>query len=121
MADLKFNKPILMYPKKQGHKYILSKHFYDSLGIALMCKGREVKDIKELTKANLNHLQLYGFKYDDDFYVMIASDKQMLKFLAKNDIFNSLNCPKLKFGDSRTHQTYPNLLKSTILTNVKIH
>ena len=27
MADLEFNKPILMYPKKQGRKYILSKHF----------------------------------------------------------------------------------------------
>ena len=45
MADLEFNKPILMYPKKHGCKYILSKHFYNSLGITLMHKGREVKDI----------------------------------------------------------------------------
>lgn len=95
MADLEFNKPILMYPKKHGHKYILSKHFYDNLGITLMHKGREVKDIEELAKANLDHLQLYGFEHYEDFYVMIASDKQMLRFLAKNDIFNSMNVQML--------------------------
>lgn len=95
MADLEFNKPILMYPKKHGHQYILSKHFYDSLGITLMHKGREVKDIEELAKANLDHLQLYGFEHYEDFYVMIANDKQMLSFLAKNDIFNSMNVQML--------------------------
>lgn len=95
MADLEFNKPILMYPRKHGRKYILSKHFYDSLGITLMHKGREVKDIEELAKANLDHLQLYGFEHYEDFYVMIASDKQMLSFLAKNDIFNSMNVQML--------------------------
>lgn len=95
MADLEFNKPILMYPRKHGRKYILSKHFYDNLGITLMHKGREVKDIEELAKANLDHLQLYGFEHYEDFYVMIASDKQMLSFLAKNDIFNSMNVQML--------------------------
>lgn len=95
MADLEFNKPILMYPRKHGRKYILSKHFYDSLGITLMHKGREVKDIEELAKANLDHLQLYGFEHYEGFYVMIASDKQMLSFLAKNDIFNSMNVQML--------------------------
>ena len=50
MADLEFNKPILMYPKKHGRKYILSKHFYDRLGITLMHKGREIKDIEEFQK-----------------------------------------------------------------------
>ena len=95
MADLEFNKPILMYPKNHGREYILSKHFYDRLGITLMHKGREIKDIEELAKANLDHLQLYGFEHDEDFYVMIASDKQMLRFLAKNDIFNSMNVQML--------------------------
>lgn len=115
MADLEFNKPILMYPRKHGRKYILSKHFYDNLGITLMHKGREVKDIEELAKANLDHLQLYGFEHDEDFYVMIANDKQMLSFLAKNDIFNSMNVQML----NDISFTITNLMFSRVKRNLR--
>lgn len=115
MADLEFNKPILMYPKKHGRKYILSKHFYDSLGITLMHKGHEVKDIEELAKANLDHLQLYGFEHDEDFYVIVASDKHMLNFLAKNDIFNSMNVQML----NDISFTITNLMFSRVKRNLR--